>query len=210
MGARETERETEITAENIHHQSRIAAELFYWEGDRFNANTSTILTALIQEAAKCRSYASDVFISWQAVEKEFTDPSDRTHMYLFGFREMGVDGSTFTRCRLKNYGDGEYRTIWQLTVDVTGDAMSLRLDEVWYSEYRYEAAYYNHIRGTMENKRKEIMQQYDEAQQVATNAGKNTLQEILREGYLSISRETEEARDTAASWYNQITRGEYK
>ena len=95
-------------------------------------NYSSILTSLIKTAGRLvDSYASDLFITWNAMIKELdmacanglnpeTDSVMFRRSYLYGFREMGVDDS---KAVLAWYNDaegnrGHFREIWRLDVNI--------------------------------------------------------------------------------------------
>ena len=108
-------------------------------------NYSSILTKLIQTAGRLvDSYASDLAISWKSIMNDLHNASDAVlnpktdengelieapgvfrKSYLFGFRDMGVDDTTFV---LNKYNSADvysnqygaaYREIWRLDVIVT-------------------------------------------------------------------------------------------
>ena len=99
-------------------------------------NYSSILTKLIQVAGRLvDSYASDLFISWNAVLRdlkfacgEVCKAQNDTEVYqnhrLFGFREMGVDDTTAVLARYNNGGPNyygrDYREIWRLNYSIAG------------------------------------------------------------------------------------------
>ena len=99
-------------------------------------NCSSILTKLIQVAGRLvDSYASDLFISWNAVLRdlefacgEVCKGQNDTEVYqnhrLFGFREMGVDDTTAVLARYNNGGPGyygrDYRELWRLNYSIAG------------------------------------------------------------------------------------------
>lgn len=94
-----------------------------------NANLSSILTKLIQEAGRwCKSYASDLFIWWTAIAEQMESGS-----YLFGFYETGVDNA---KSILHHYGSADcmaglrYRAIWRLDVTVSETGSEFALYEV--------------------------------------------------------------------------------
>lgn len=90
---------------------------------KFGLNYSTILTVLIKEAAQCEHYASDLFIDWQSVAAFIEDPTPGTRTWLFGFRDMGVDGEMFVKARLESPGcyGNPYRVIYGLIIDKNAD-----------------------------------------------------------------------------------------
>ena len=80
----------------------------YCPEGKFDVNTSSILSCLIVIAGQtCKSYASDVLITWSDIVKDFSSPKYEGGKYLFGFRELGVDGNTYVLTRL-NSGIEEY------------------------------------------------------------------------------------------------------
>lgn len=87
-------------------------------------NYSSVLSRLIVEAAKhCKSYASDLFISWNSLLEKANaldaDNGNTGFTEYFGFRESGVDHETFIKCRLENpgcYGENPYKAIYKVDV----------------------------------------------------------------------------------------------
>lgn len=62
-----------------------------WNGRRYDINTSSILTRLIQEAGRvCKYYASDLFYEWREVEKSLEKLGDGEEEFVFGFHTNGV------------------------------------------------------------------------------------------------------------------------
>lgn len=112
------------------------------EGRDCDINYSSILTKLIQECGRlCESYASDLFITWNSIERKLKEKTMETTAYLFGIREMGVDHNEFVLSRYNNNGCNakhEYRKIYRLDVTVEGDLIRMSLYEVErpYSERR--------------------------------------------------------------------------
>lgn len=105
-----------------------------WNGPRFDINYSSILTRLIQETGRwCESYASDLFIDWEAITENLTDRAYTGGKYLFGFRQMGVDGNAFVISRLNNGSPREiYRALWLLEVTVEDDKITMKLGKADY------------------------------------------------------------------------------
>lgn len=93
----------------------------YCPEGRFDVNTSSILSRLIVIAGQiCKSYSSDVIITWEEVTREFNDPEYKGGKYLFGFRELGVDGNTQVLARLNSEIEGYIREIKDLyMIDVS-------------------------------------------------------------------------------------------
>jgi hypothetical protein len=88
---------------------------------RIQIRTCDILSRLIVEAGRfCDSYASDLFIDWQSLEEELEAGTIKTGIWLFGFKEHGVDHDNFIFSHLINnpYGQDYYRSVWRLDVDV--------------------------------------------------------------------------------------------
>lgn len=98
----------------------IAKEYGEWTDicGKWNINHSTILTTLIKESARCEMYSSDLFIDWRNVEKELeTMKEGEREIYVFGFRNMGVDGNTFVNARLE-IGDSAYFAVYVLEMEI--------------------------------------------------------------------------------------------
>lgn len=77
-----------------------------------NINMSSIWTALIKEAAKCESYASDVLIDIDTVRMKLKSDNTDDFTQYFGFRTNGVDHEEFIR----NRGSDAYRKIMAVHV----------------------------------------------------------------------------------------------
>ena len=94
---------------------------------RWEINTSSILTSLIQDAGRyCNSYASDLFIQWQErIAKKLADGSLETETQVFAFRDMGVDNIDFYKNHIQdaNY----YRSIWFLDTEVNENKITMCL-----------------------------------------------------------------------------------
>lgn len=97
----------EITEENVLS--------YYPTGVCNNLNMSDINSLLIKQAAKhCQHYASDVVIDINSMEQKILELAGKAikgevtapvmECVFFGFRDMGVDGTTFVRSRI---GDAE-------------------------------------------------------------------------------------------------------
>ena len=103
-------------------------------GRDFDINYSSILTKLIQECGRlCESYASDLFITWNSIDKKLKEKTMETSVYLFGIREMGVDHNEFVLSRYNNngcYAKHEYRKIYRLDVIIEGDSIRMKLYEI--------------------------------------------------------------------------------
>lgn len=107
---------------------------------KYEINDSSILTKLIQEAGRwCEHYASDLFLNWQEVQRFLENAVPGEHeVFLFGFRQMGVDHDSFVINRFNEmdyYAKGEYRSLWRLNITTTpldiGDKVIMRLGRVF-------------------------------------------------------------------------------
>ncbi|MBQ6520571.1 MAG: hypothetical protein IJI14_17820 [Anaerolineaceae bacterium] len=99
-----------------------------------DVNFSDIFTRLIQEAGRyCEHYASDLYYSLRSIDDSLRDASIGTHSQLFGFREMGMDSTSFIMSAAEedycNFSY-RYRSIWRLDVEVMYDP------EYWYHKGR--------------------------------------------------------------------------
>lgn len=99
-----------------------------------NANLSTLLTKLIQEAGRwCKSYASDLFIWWGAIAEKMEDGSLSEGSYLFGFHEAGVDNVQSILYHYKSMDHMacfRYRAVWRLDVSFNESSSEFVLYEV--------------------------------------------------------------------------------
>lgn len=98
-----------------------------------NINMSSIWTALIKEAAKCESYASDVLIDIDTVRMKLKSDNTDDFTQYFGFRTNGVDHEEFIRNRgsdayrkimavhvaYEKYGDTGYEKCYFISVDLS-------------------------------------------------------------------------------------------
>ena len=106
----------------------------YPTGVSNNLNMSDINTLLVKQAAKhCRHYASDVVIDINSMERKILELAEGaikrevtapvTEIIYFGFRDMGVDGTTFVRSRIADpveYGDVQrcYKALYVAEIEV--------------------------------------------------------------------------------------------
>ena len=101
---------------------------------KHNANMSSILSKLIQEAGRwCKSYASDLFIWWSAIAGQVEAGSLESGAYQFGFDETGVDSAKSILHHYENmdYMAGlRYRAIWRLDVTISENNSDFKLYEV--------------------------------------------------------------------------------
>lgn len=103
---------------------------------KYEINYSSILTRLIQEAGRfCENFASDLFIDWQGV-MEYIDraKSGKEKMFLFGFRQYGVDHDSYIFSRYESerqYAKHNYRSMWRLDVSTNGEDITMKLGRVF-------------------------------------------------------------------------------
>lgn len=100
------------------------------DAGKVEINYSSLLTKLIQEAARwCRYYASDLFIWWNSVLKDLKNGRGSAS-YLFGFRESGVDSADEIIQQYQSAGylmRERYRAIWRLDVEVNEDGRRVEM-----------------------------------------------------------------------------------
>lgn len=93
------------------------------QGYKSTINYSDILTRLIKEAAECKSYSSDLWITWKYnVDQPLDDEELESKTVWFGFRELGVDHGEYIKHKVnepESYGDynKEYYSIWRLDIE---------------------------------------------------------------------------------------------
>lgn len=94
---------------------------------KWEINTSSILTRLIQEAGRwCVYYASDLFIQWKYnIDDKLENGTLKTCNMVFAFREMGVDHEEWYKQRKdeSNY----YRAVWFLDVETDKGKIKMTL-----------------------------------------------------------------------------------
>lgn len=100
-----------------------------------NINYSSILSRLIQEAAKkCKNYASDLFVSWQCLLADISKmDKPGTITEYFGFREMGVDHEIFIQIKMdsqETYGSDIYSSIFRLDVKTDESYVYMELIQI--------------------------------------------------------------------------------
>jgi hypothetical protein len=95
---------------------------------KWDINYSSILTKLIQEAGRwCEHYASDLFITWEILEKRLNngDLFGKDNRLVFAFREMGVDEISYYE---RHKADKDYyRAVWFLDVTTADELITMRL-----------------------------------------------------------------------------------
>lgn len=100
----------------------------YMTGSSKGLNWCEIQTKLIQLAGKlCDRYASDIIIDINSVQKFIDNGNDFCkEIFLFGFREFGVDHKAFVISR--GFDSPEYREVWELSVSKENGFCSMILE----------------------------------------------------------------------------------
>ena len=107
-----------------------------WTGEKYDVDTSAILTRLIQEAGRiCRSHASDLFEEWKKAESFLEVLGTEKKEFIFGFRKSGIlstenikiwaeanDGTAST-------GNSDIYSIFVLTIIKNRSDISMSLKE---------------------------------------------------------------------------------
>lgn len=103
----------------------------YYSG-KYEINYSSVLSRLIQEAGRfCEYFASDLFIDWGGVLRWMEEARENSEaVFLFGFRQNGVDGNSFVFSRYNDgcyrYPEKEYRSMWRLEIS-TDDRDNIKM-----------------------------------------------------------------------------------
>lgn len=101
-------------------------------GMRHELNWSSIQTRLIREAVVCSHWASDIIITINSIQSVLDEGNFTEKEFLIGFRELGVDGTSYVNARLKSpemYGN-PYFKIFKLTATCDEcDWVTLELSE---------------------------------------------------------------------------------
>ena len=98
-----------------------------WGNYKWEINYSSILSELIRCAGKCSNYASDLFIDWSSIENDLKNPNWRGGIYMFGFRDSGVDATNAVNHNkeIPNY----YNEIRMLEVIIDDEEITMELTE---------------------------------------------------------------------------------
>lgn len=128
--------------EKYDHKSGVNCEVVdmgSFNYNRISINWSDIQDRLIRLAAKYTDfYASDVLISINHIQQQI-DSGEFSPVYMFGFRESGVDHMEYVLNVNEDAINHEYRAIWRLTVDnerANGlNSVTMSLHKVWYNPY---------------------------------------------------------------------------
>ena len=101
-------------------------------GMRHELNWSSIQTRLIREAVVCSHWASDIIITINSIQSALDEGNFTEKEFLIGFRELGVDGTSYVNARLESpemYGN-PYFKIFKLTATCDEyDWVTLELSE---------------------------------------------------------------------------------
>ena len=83
---------------------------------KWEINTSSILTRLIQEAGRwCESFASDLFVQWKyGIDQKLDNGTLYTDTFVFAFRDSGVDSEEWYENHKNEHN--YYRAVWFLDV----------------------------------------------------------------------------------------------
>ena len=94
---------------------------------KWEINTSSILTRLIQEAGRwCESYASDLFVQWKyKIDQKLDNGTLYTDTFVFAFRDSGVDHEEWYENHKNEYN--YYRAVWFLDVVVDEGKIKMTL-----------------------------------------------------------------------------------
>ena len=83
---------------------------------KWEINTSSILTRLIQEAGRwCEHYASDLFVQWKyEIEQKLDNGTLETDTFVFAMYNSGVDSEEWYENHKNEHN--YYRAVWFLDV----------------------------------------------------------------------------------------------
>lgn len=105
--------------------------------DGLSVNISDFFTRLIKDAARCNSYASDVYYDLCAIDKairEYRPMQEFTPIFV-GFRRHGVDGNLFVLSRIgedKYNVHREYFALYSIMVEPDGEGWyNVKMNEYW-------------------------------------------------------------------------------
>lgn len=119
-----------------YNPSRVISVDGYVNGNplKLNINTSSIWTKLIHEAGRlCDRFASDLLIDYGCVQTWMHTSPTEGKVFLFGFREDGVDNKTFviSSCRelSQHYLRCKYRSLWVLECHIEDCKLTMELWE---------------------------------------------------------------------------------
>lgn len=90
-----------------------------FEGYMWSVSTVKIYDKLIKLAGRhCKNFSSDIIYDIEKIDKELFRGKDfgSVKVYLFGFRENGVDSTSYVLDRFRNGSYGLYKSIYKLTV----------------------------------------------------------------------------------------------
>lgn len=125
------------TLQDFEFEEIISTETGFWaeriwseSGGVYTINYSAILTKLIQIAGRiCVHYASDLFITWKTIDKYLHDKNFTGGRFLFGFREMGVDGYQQVLYRYNEGNPKAIKELYMLDIEVCQDTMTMTFGE---------------------------------------------------------------------------------
>ena len=91
-------------------------------------NYSSIFTELIHSASVCEYFASDIFIDLKGIEQTIINAENG--VFYIGYRDSGVDGNAFVKCRIAENRYYEYIRLYKLEISVDGEYISAELKRV--------------------------------------------------------------------------------
>ena len=94
---------------------------------KWEINTSSILTRLIQEAGRwCESYASDLFVQWKyRIDQKLDNGTLYTDTFVFAFRDSGVDYEEWYENHKNEHN--YYRAVWFLDIETNEGKIKMTL-----------------------------------------------------------------------------------
>lgn len=91
---------------------------------RWDAPMHSIYDILIREAAKCKSYCSDVLYDIDGINHMLSIKDIPTREFWIGFRDLGVDSKGMIELRRESpemYGENPYRVVYILRFEIEED-----------------------------------------------------------------------------------------
>lgn len=101
-------------------------------GMRHELNWSSIQTRLIREAVVCSHWASDIIITINSIQSVLDEGNFTEKEFLIGFRELGVDGTSYVNTRLESpemYGNPYFKIFKLIATRDECDWVTLELSE---------------------------------------------------------------------------------
>ena len=94
---------------------------------KWEINTSSILTRLIQEAGRwCEHYASDLFVQWKyRIEQKLDNGTLETDTFVFAMYDSGVHHKEWYEINKNEHN--YYRAVWFLDVETNEGKIKMTL-----------------------------------------------------------------------------------